>query len=134
MRNPRDLVVKGRVSKGWGIAGTWIKKCSTRNGVYRPLGVRVYPGTLNVYLDGDPAAILAPAVWFYGRRPRQTRKYHPCRFHGKNSNGKSVRAWAVLKVPPRDKSARIEVLAEVKLRDAFDLQDGDRVTLVFTRR
>lgn len=118
--------MRGRVASGQGKFSFWIEKLKEH--YLRKTGLCLYPGTLNVLLDEDwsvPAHCLRVEAAEYGGRVSVN--LVPCRIFGRaafvlrtdlNESGKG----------PHPKNL-IEIAADVRLRDAYDLQDGDWVDI-----
>ena len=108
--------------------GQWIDRLS---GIYeQKTGMRLYPGTLNVELSSEyalPADVIRLEAHEYGGRVSVSMV--PCRIFGRrafllrtdqNENGTGHH--------PRN---IIEIATDVRLRDQYQLQDGDWVEIEF---
>ena len=113
-------VLKGKVITGVGNFSFWIEKLQDH---YRnKTGMKLFPGTLNVELD-------APFDLSRERARLEAAEYGgtvsvsivPCRVFG--------RAAVILRTDKADREPQsrkiIEVACEVKLREQYQLQDGD---------
>lgn len=116
----------GKVTSGIGDCGQWIAKLHDH--YRRKTGLDLFPGTLNVRLDRPyrvPRDSLRLDAHEYGGRVGIS--LVPCRVFGR-------RAY-ILRTDANDGGDGdhppevIEVATDVKLRDAFDLKDGDLVTV-----
>lgn len=120
-------VLKGKVRSGMGNFAFWIAKL--RDHYQHKTGLVLYPGTLNIELnapfDFPEEQIIRLEAHEYGGTVSVN--ILPCRVFG--------RPAVILRT---DLNARgegphprniIEVATDVKLRDAYNLEDGDEVTL-----
>ena len=125
------VVLRGRVVSGIGDMSRWVRWNAD---VYaRATGARLYPGSLNVLLDrpwrmNDPLVRLEPDDYDVGGVGMNIA---PCELEGipafifRTDANNSEGGTHSLKV--------IEVAAEVRLRDALGVVDGDEVSLVVAR-
>jgi riboflavin kinase, archaea type len=116
------MVLRGRVVSGVGSFSYWIDKLQDH--YERKTGMRLYPGTLNLQLDSEyslPAKAIRLEGAEYGGRVSVS--IVPCSVQGRkafllrtdaNENGLGDHPKTI-----------IEIATDVKLRDLFQLQDGD---------
>ena len=120
--------LRGKVVSGLASFGQWIDRLS---GIYeQKTGMRLYPGTLNVELSSEyalPADVIRLEADEYGGRVSVSMV--PCRIFGRrafllrtdqNENGTGHH--------PRN---IIEIATDVRLRDQYQLRDGDWVEIEF---
>lgn len=123
MRRLRGTVVGGRAD-----FGQWIERLSSY--YEQKTGMRLYPGTLNVKLSSEyslPADVIRLEADEYGGRVSVS--IVPCRIFNRqafllrtdqNENGRGHH--------PRN---IIEIATDVRLRDDYQLKDGDWVEIEF---
>jgi CTP-dependent riboflavin kinase len=90
----------------------------------RVLGTRLYPGSLNVVLD-DPWTLPADCVRLDPVELGVGVNFVPCRIFDQPAflfRTDFHESWV-------EQHRVVEVLAEVRLRDAYRLADGDRVAI-----
>lgn len=117
-----SLVLRGKVVSGMGSFAHWIGQLQDH--YQRKTGMVLYPGTLNLKLDSDyslPEKVIRLEASEYGGRVSVS--IVPCSIRGKeafllrtdaNENGTGDHPKTI-----------IEIATDVKLRDLFQLQDGD---------
>jgi riboflavin kinase len=120
--------LRGRVVSGQANFGQWIARLSS---LYeQKTGVRLYPGTLNVELPSEyslPADVIRLEAHEYGGRVSVS--IVPCRIFNR-------RAF-LLRTDQNEKGTGhhprniIEIAADVRLRDKYQLKDGDWVEIDF---
>jgi riboflavin kinase len=114
------IVLTGRVVTGVGSFSYWMERL--REHYRRKTGVSLFPGTLNVRLDeeyGVPSGALRLEAEEYGGTVSVN--IVPCRIFGE-------RAFILrTDAAERDSKNVVEVACGVKLRDKYDLRDGDAV-------
>ncbi len=120
------MVLTGKVVSGVGNFAYWIERLSDH--YLRKTGLRLFPGTLNVQLEEEysiPANVLRLEGEEYGGTVSVN--IVPCRVLGEeavilrtdsNERGEGAHPRSV-----------IEVACEVKLRDRYDLRDGDVIQI-----
>ena len=119
-------VLRGKVESGIGDFGRWIEKLGAH--YERKTGMKLYPGTLNIRLT-EPYTVPAECVrleageyggsvsvnivpcWILGRRGFILRT-------DSNEGGKERHPRTV-----------VEIASDVKLRDEYNLVDGDEVSI-----
>ncbi len=116
--------LRGKVVSGFGDFGQWIHRL---NGLYeQKTGMRLYPGTLNVELPSEyalPAEVIRLEAEEYGGAVSVS--LVPCRIFG--------RPAFLLRTDRNDSGAGphprniVEIAADVRLRDEYQLRDGDDV-------
>lgn len=118
----KTLVLRGKVVSGVGSFSFWIGQL--QNYYESKTGMRLYPGTLNLRLDSEyslPAKIIRLEASEYGGRVSVS--IVPCSVQGRkafllrtdaNENGTGDHPKTI-----------IEIATDVRLRDLFQLQDGD---------
>jgi len=116
------MVLRGRVVSGVGSFSYWIDKLQDH--YERKTGMRLYPGTLNLQLDSEyslPTKVIRLEGAEYGGRVSvsivpcsvQDRKAFLLRTDA-NENGTGDHPKTI-----------IEIATDVRLRDLFQLKDGD---------
>ena len=120
--------LRGRVVSGFANFGGWIERLSSF--YEEKTGMRLYPGTLNVELPAEytlPADVIRLEAEEYGGRVSVS--IVPCRIFDRrafllrtdqNENGTGHH--------PRN---IIEIATDVRLRDTYQLKDGDWVEIDF---
>jgi riboflavin kinase, archaea type len=117
---------KGRVVSGMGNFSFWIDKLHDH--YWRKTGLHLYPGTLNVELD-EPYSLPKHVIRLEGQEYGGTVSVSmvPCSIGGRraflirtdlNEQGRGHHPKTI-----------IEIAADVRLRDALGLQDGDTVAI-----
>ena len=122
-------ILRGQVLSGRGAFAYWIERLSDH--YERKTGMRLFPGTLNLSLPEPytlpPESIRLEAEEYGGR---VSVSIVPCSVFGRkafllrtdqNENGTGHHPRHI-----------IEIATDVKLRDAYRLQDGDWVDVVIT--
>jgi riboflavin kinase, archaea type len=116
------MVLRGKVVSGVGSFAFWIAQL--RAHYERKTGMVLYPGTLNLKLDFDyslPEKVIRLEASEYGGRVSVS--IVPCSIQGRrafllrtdaNENGQGDHPKTI-----------IEIATDVRLRDVFQLQDGD---------
>lgn len=120
------MQLAGRVETGIGNFGHWLEVL--RDHYFERTGMVFYPGTLNVRLDTPfrmpPGAIRLEAADHGGT---VSVSILPCTFLGRQAY--------ILRTDANDQGRGdhpptvVEIATDVRLRDHFDLKDGDRVTI-----
>ena len=120
--------LQGKVVSGLGNFGPWIHHLS---GLYeKKTGMRLYPGTLNVELPAPyslPANVIRLEANEYGGSVSVS--IVPCQGFGRQA--------FLLRTDQNEQGIGhhprniIEVATDVRLRDAYQLNDGDWVEVVF---
>jgi len=117
-------VLRGRVVSGKGDFGRWIERLSS---LYeQKTGIRLYPGTLNIELPSEysvPAQIIRLEANEYGGTVSVS--IVPCRIFGR-------RAFLLRTDQNESGSGHhprnvIEIATDVRLRDEYQIDDGDWV-------
>lgn len=123
------MVLRGRVVSGVGSFSYWIAQL--QDYYERKTGMRLYPGTLNLQLDSEyslPANVIRLEAAEYGGRVSVS--IVPCSIQGRkafllrtdaNENGTGDHPKTI-----------IEIATDVRLRDLFQLQDGDYLEVTIT--
>ena len=118
--------LRGKVVSGLGNFGLWIDRLSTF--YEQKTGMRLYPGTLNVELSSEysiPTDVIRLEADEYGGRVPVN--VVPCRMFDR-------RAF-LLRTDQNEKGMGhhprniIEIAADVRLRDYYQLEDGDWVEI-----
>ena len=124
--SPQMKVLRGKVESGIGDFGQWIEKLDAH--YERKTGMKLYPGTLNIRLTepytvpagcarleaseyGGSVSVSIVPCWILGRRAFILRT-------DSNEGGKGRHARNV-----------VEIASDVKLRDEYNLVDGDEVSI-----
>lgn len=120
-------MLRGRVVSGVGSFSYWIGQLQDH--YKRKTGMRLYPGTLNLQLESEyslPAKVIRLEGAEYGGRVSVS--IVPCSVRGRkafllrtdaNENGRGDHPKTI-----------IEIATDIKLRDLFQLQDGDYLEVV----
>ncbi len=117
---------EGVVVSGIGNFGVWIDKL--RDHYTRKTGMVLYPGTLNVRLD-QPYFLPATRIRLEGEEygGRVSVSIVPCTINGRSAF--LLRTDANEEERGDHPRTVVEIAADVRLRDHFHLNDGDRVLL-----
>jgi riboflavin kinase len=118
--------LRGRVTSGRGEFAYWIERLSSF--YEQKTGMRFYPGTLNVELSSSysvPADAIRLDASEYGGRASVS--IVPCRIFGRP-------AFLLRTDPNQDGTGHhprniIEIATDIRLRDAYELKDGDLVDI-----
>ncbi len=120
------MVLRGQVVSGVGSFAYWIKQLQDH--YERKTGMILYPGTLNLRLDSEyslPGKVIRLEAAEYGGRVSVS--IVPCSIKGRkafllrtdaNEQGRGVHPKTI-----------VEIATDVKLRDLYQLQDGDYLEL-----
>jgi len=120
--NGEAMVLRGKVVSGVGSFAYWIKQLQEH--YEGKTGMVLYPGTLNLRLDSEyslPARVIRLEAAEYGGRVSVS--IVPCSVRGRkafllrtdaNENGSGDHPKTI-----------IEIATDVRLRDLYQLQDGD---------
>jgi len=117
-------ILAGRVVSGMGSFSFWIEKLQDHYA--RKTGMRLFPGTLNVQLDHPyslPRNALRLEASEYGGTVSVS--LVPCTVLGRRAF--LLRTDANEEGRGHHPRTIIEIATDVKLRDVFNLKDGDRV-------
>lgn len=116
--------LRGQVVSGFGNFGQWIERL---NSFYKQkTGVQLYPGTLNLALPSEyslPSNVIRLEAHEYGGTVSVS--IVPCRICNRQA--------FLLRTDPNENGAGrhpkniIEIACDVRLRDAYRLEDGDWV-------
>ncbi|MCW5981405.1 MAG: DUF120 domain-containing protein [Bryobacteraceae bacterium] len=121
-------VIRGKVVSGQAVFGKWIERLSRF--YERKTGMRLYPGTLNVELSSEyslPPDVIRLEAHEYGGRVSVN--IVPCRIFGRQA--------FLLRTDQNERGIGhhprniIEIATDVKLRDHYQLEDGDWVEIEF---
>jgi riboflavin kinase, archaea type len=120
------MVLRGQVVSGVGSFAYWIKQLQ---GHYeRKTGMILYPGTLNLKLDSEyslPARVIRLEAAEYGGRVSVS--IVPCSIKGRKAF--LLRTDANEQGRGDHPKTIVEIATDVKLRDLYQLQDGDYLEL-----
>jgi len=119
-------ILVGRVTSGMGNFSVWIDRLQEH--YLRKTGLHLFPGTLNVQLDAPytlPERVLRLEASEYGGAVSVN--LVPCSIFGRRAY--VLRTDANEQGRGHHPKTIIEIATDVKLRDAFHLQDGDVVTI-----
>jgi riboflavin kinase len=120
--------VHGKVVSGIGDFGQWIERLSS---LYeQKTGMRLYPGTLNVELSWEyslPADVIRLEADEYGGRVSVS--ILPCRIF--NRQAFLLRTDQNEEGTGHHRRNIIEIATDVRLRDQYQLKDGDSVEVEF---
>lgn len=119
-------ILRGKVVSGTGNFSCWIEKLVDH--YQRKTGMRLFPGTLNVQLD-HPYTLPARAIRLEGHEYAGTVSVNivPCSMRGKSCF--ILRTDANEEGRGHHPRTIVEVATDVKLRDYFNLADGDLVEI-----
>jgi riboflavin kinase len=120
--------LRGRVTSGRGDFGYWIERLSSF--YEQKTGMRFYPGTLNVELSSSylvPADAMRLEASEYGGSVSVS--IVPCRIFGRP-------AFLLRTDQNQDGTGHhprniIEIATDIRLRDAYELKDGDLIDVQF---
>lgn len=117
-------VLRGKVVPGMGNFSYWIGKLADH--YERKTGMRLFPGTLNIELP-EPYGLPQTVVRLEGEEYGGTVSVNlvPCSIFGRRAF--LLRTDANEQGRGHHPRTIIEIAADVKLRDEFQLQDGDMV-------
>ena len=121
------MVLKGIVVSGMGNFSYWIEKLHDH--YLRKTGMKLFPGTLNVQLGETyslPAQVIRLEAVEYGGTVSVNMV--PCSILGKAAF--LLRTDANEQERGHHPKTIVEIATDVKLRDYFNLQDGDPVEVV----
>jgi SAM-dependent methyltransferase len=127
----RAPALRGAIFSGSGNCGTWWAKLTGQ--LERPLGYRPFPGSLNVRLDGGVRALnlLGPPrrTFWDKRRPESGRHggdywFWPARF---GLGEHALEGHLMIPGSRGHGTDCVELVARVKLREAWGLEDGARL-------
>jgi len=120
------LRLRGKVVSGMGNFSYWIEKLEEH--YYRKTGMHLYPGTLNVLLD-EPFSLPPRVKRLEGEEYGGTVSVNilPCLILGRRAF--ILRTDANEEGRGHHPKNIVEVAADVKLRDEFQLADGDLVEI-----
>jgi riboflavin kinase, archaea type len=119
-------ILRGKVVSGMGNFSYWIEKLADH--YQRKTGMQLFPGTLNVELEQPytlPRQVVRLEGWEYAGSVSVN--IVPCSILGKS--GFILRTDANEEGRGHHPKTIIEVAADVKLRDHFNLSDGDMVEI-----
>jgi riboflavin kinase len=119
-------ILRGKVVSGMGNFSYWIEKLADH--YQRKTGMQLFPGTLNVELE-KPYTLPKQAVRLEGWEYAGSVSVNivPCSIFGKS--GFILRTDANEEGRGHHPKTIIEVATDVKLRDHFNLSDGDMVEI-----
>ena len=119
-------ILRGKVVSGMGNFSYWIEKLADH--YQRKTGMKLFPGTLNVELE-KPYTLPKQAVRLEGWEYAGSVSVNivPCSIFGKS--GFILRTDANEEGRGHHPKTIIEVATDVKLRDHFNLSDGDMVEI-----
>ena len=119
-------ILRGKVVSGLGNFSYWIEKLAEH--YQRKTGMKLFPGTLNVELEQPytlPKQVVRLEGWEYAGSVSVN--IVPCSILGKS--GFILRTDANEEGGGHHPKTIIEVATDVKLRDYFNLSDGDMVEI-----
>jgi len=119
-------VLRGKVENGIGDFGQWVEKLSVH--YERKTGMKLYPGTLNIRLT-NPYTVAPGCIRLEAHEYGGTVGVSivPCRVLGRR--GFILRTDANNEGTGRHPPAVVEIASDVKLRDEYNLADGDEVSV-----
>ena len=127
-------VLIGRLATGIGMGKTFTRLDWARKQFVEKVGIDPYPGTINVIID-DPESMpgWVRVKWTDGiHMDNPNDGPHDCdaKCWRVSIDGK-IDGAIVFPLVEGYPPAQVEVIAEVGVRDALDIEDGDSVTLTF---
>ncbi|HUN83213.1 MAG TPA: DUF120 domain-containing protein [Terracidiphilus sp.] len=119
-------ILRGKVVSGMGNFSYWIEKLGVH--YQRKTGMNLFPGTLNVQLD-EPYTLPRQVVRLEAQEYAGTVSVNivPCSIRGKSAF--ILRTDANEEGRGHHPKTIIEIATDVKLRDCFNLCDGDIVEI-----
>ena len=119
-------LLRGRVESGVGDFGAWIAKLQAH--YERKTGMNLYPGTLNVRLT-ETYVVPPGCVRLEGHEHGGSVSVSivPCRFLGRGAF--ILRTDTNETGTGRHPRTVLEIASDVKLRDEYNLADGDEVSI-----
>lgn len=120
------MLLRGKVVSGMGNFSYWIEKL--RDHYLRKTGMRLFPGTLNVELNVPytlPANVIRLEGEEYGGKVSVNMV--PCSVFGRRAF--ILRTDANEQGRGHHPHTIVEIATDLKLRDAFNLKDGDPVEI-----
>jgi riboflavin kinase len=120
------MTLRGKVVSGMGSFSYWIEKLSDH--YERKTKMRLFPGTLNVELP-EPYRLPGKVLRLEGEEYGGTVSVNivPCRIMGRPAF--LLRTDANEQERGHHPRTIVEIATDVKLRDYFQLRDGDRVEI-----
>lgn len=120
------MKLRGKVVSGMGSFSYWIEKLEGH--YYRKTGMHLYPGTLNVQLD-EPFSLPSGVARLEAEEYNGTVSVNllPCLILGRS--GFILRTDANEQGRGHHPKTIVEVATDVRLRDHFNLVDGDPVEI-----
>ena len=125
-----SVLVRGKVASGVG-RGSWFMGLDwVKQQICEKLGFEAYKGTLNLKLDDEANRTIRS---FISPRPRISIEpvdstFAPGKAYKIRVGGK-VDGALIIPLIPNYPLNQMEIIAPINLREAFDLQDGDEVTI-----
>lgn len=124
----------GRLASGEGVARHYTREAWARDAFMRAAGIDPFPGTLNVLIPDGPdrqswlAARMTEGILLPAPNPEfcDGRLFHAT---VTSVSGHSVKGAVVVPMVPGYPGDRVELIADVGLRDAFGIVDGDVLTV-----
>jgi len=122
----QPLRLRGKVVSGMGNFSYWIEKLEEH--YYQKTGMHLYPGTLNVQLD-EPFSLPPEVTRLEAEEYNGTVSVNllPCLILGRR--GFILRTDANEQGRGHHPKTIVEVATDVRLRDYFQLADGDQVEI-----
>ncbi len=119
-------VLRGKVVSGIGNFSYWIEKL--REHYLSKTGMSLFPGTLNVQLE-EPYSLPPRVIRLEGQEYGGTVSVNlvPCSIRGKSAF--LLRTDANEQERGHHPKTIVEIATDIKLRDHFDLNDGDQVEI-----
>jgi riboflavin kinase len=119
-------LLRGRVASGMGNFSYWMEKLHDH--YQHKTGMQFYPGTLNVRLE-DPYSLPGRVIRLEASEYGGTVSVNmvPCRIRGRRAF--LLRTDANEECRGHHPKTIVEIACDVRLRDVFELEDGDEVEI-----
>ena len=129
-----SIELTGRLASGEGVARHYTREAWARAAFMKTVGIDPFPGTLNVLIPEGPDR----ADWLAARTkegmllPAPNPEFCDGRLFRAtltSDSGHSVKGAVVVPMVPGYPEDRIELIADIGLRDALGIADGDLLTV-----
>ena len=124
----------GRLASGEGVARHYTRETWARNAFIKAAGIDPFPGTLNVLIPDGPgrqrwlAARMTEGIVLPAPNPEfcDGRLFHAT---VTSASGHSVKGAVIVPMVPGYPEDRVELIADIGLREAFGIVDGAALTV-----